>query len=461
MVRKKILSLILMVGVIGSISTWAVNYSASASSKQNIKVIAYKPSAKANENGYQIDKYENIENSAWLNENEVLTLTKKSEFKNPDSTRIIRYCSVYNLNTKSSKDFKDVNIDEFLGVSPDKKYVLYAEARTIPKIGGPEWQKALDSGDLLHKNVKLLNLSTGEITNVNTEKLNSDAQFIWVSNNKILANYFEKWAIIDTSGKVYTDGNYNAGKYDAAWVAGVDDIKDLGNSIEGKFYYTQGENGKEGVKLCTVDVKTKEIKSIFSNQYSLHADKKGKTIIIDNLNNNGDKNSDGIFVNRTFGALVMNESGKTLQDIKLPKGRFATAAFTSDYVLSPDGSKAAYVESNSCINGKAANLSDADPNISIKIIDIKTGAIKEIVKASSLKDKNAENDYVMVKERDKDGNILKDKNGNIKQKKMPRLPSISNICWDNTSTALSFTYGNSAIVGNKNNINTYIVSFDK
>ncbi|MBZ9606999.1 hypothetical protein G9F73_004025 [Clostridium estertheticum] len=84
-----------------------------------------------------------------------------------------------------------------MGVSPDKKYVLYSEARTIPKCESPEWQKALDSGELLHKNVKLLNLSTGEITNVNTERLNSDAQFIWISKNKILANYFEKWAIID------------------------------------------------------------------------------------------------------------------------------------------------------------------------------------------------------------------------------------------------------------------------
>ncbi|MGH4123985.1 MAG: hypothetical protein ACREV6_13750 [Clostridium sp.] len=436
MVRKKILSLVLTAAVVGGMITYGINYNTSAI--QNIKVMAYKPSAQTNEKGYQIDKYQKIESVAWINDNEVLTLTKKGEFKNADSTVPIRYCSIYNLNTKSSKDFKDVNIDQFMGVSPDKKYVLYAEARFIPKVESPQWQKALDSGDLLHKNVKLLNLSTGEITNVNTEKLNSDAQFIWVSNNKILANYFHKWEIIDTTGKAYAKGSYNADKYDGAWISGVDDIKDLGTSVEGKFYYTQDKNGKEGVKLCTVDVKTKEIKAIFSNKYSRTADKKGKTIIIDNLNNNGEISSEGLFVNRTFGAIIMDEYGKKLQEIKLPKGRCDTT-----YVLSPDGSKVAYVEFSNGMN--------TDPDPSIKVIDTKTGAIKEIVKDSSLKDKDAKIEYHIFE--------YIDRNGKNVQKKLPVKMGISNICWDSTSAALSFTYGNSSL-GNSQ-INTYIVSLDK
>jgi hypothetical protein len=427
MVRKKILSLILTVAVVGGIITYAINYNTSAI--QKVKVMAYKPSAQINEKGYQIDKYQKIESAAWINDNEVLTLTKKGELKNPDSTIPIRYCSIYNLNTKSSKDFKDVNIDELMGVSPDKKYVLYAEARIIPKGESPEWQKALDSGELLHKNVKLLNLSTGEITSVNTEKLNSDAQFIWVSNNKILANYFHKWEIIDTTGKVYAESSYNADKYDTAWISGVDDIKDLGASVEGKFYYTQEKNGKEGVKLCTADVKTKEIKAIFSNKYSRSADKKGKTIIIDNFNNNGEKSS--------YGALIMDESGKQLQDIKLPK-----SIFVPTYVLSPDGSKVAYVEYVDPIN--------PDAEAYIKVTDTKTGAIKEIVKASSLKDKDAKTEYRIFK--------YMDRNGKCVQKKLPAKRPISNICWDSTSDSLSFTYGDSR-EGNSQ-INTYIVSFD-
>ncbi|OAA90538.1 hypothetical protein [Clostridium ljungdahlii] len=457
MLSKKVLSMILAVGFIGGVSAIQLTHHAIAKSTQDIKVTAYKPSAKVNENGYQIDKYENIESAAWINENEVLTLTRKSEFKNADSTRMIRYCSIYNLNTKSSKDFKNANIDEFLGISPDNKFVLYAEARSIPKVESQEWKNDLASGNLLHKNVKLLNLSTGQITDVNTEKLNSDAQFIWVSKDKILANYFNHWAVIDTTGKVYADGSYNGGEHDDAWISGVDDIKDLGSSVEGKFYYTQGKNGKEGVKVCSMDVKTKEIKDIYTNKYSLHADKKGKTIIMDNYNNNG-KPVDGgavngiVYVNRTFGALVMNESGKVLQDIKLPKGRISSGLPTSDYILSPDGSKAAYVESNNEISRQIGS-DNKDLDISIKVIDIKTGNIKEIVKAASLKDKNQGNNYLTIK--------IKDKNGNIKEKKIARVPCISNICWDSTSTALSFTYGSSADPFNKDNINTYIVTFDK
>jgi len=426
MVKKKILPLILMVGVVGGISTYAIKYH--TSSIQKIEIMAYKPSAQTNEKGYQIDKYQNIESAAWINDHEVLTLTKKGDFKNPDSTVPIRYCSIYNLNTKISKDFKDVNINEFMGVSPDKKYVLYAEAIFIPKVESSQWQNAVDSGDLFHKNVKLLNLSTGEITNADTQKLNGNAEFIWVSNNKILINYLHKWEIIDTARKVYAKGSYNAGKFDGAWISGVDDIKDLGPSVEGKFYYTQDKNGKQGVKLCTVDVVTKKIKTIFSNKNSLNADKKGKTIVIDNYINN-------------FGAIIMDETGKQLQDIK---GRY-----TDDYVLSPDGSKVAYIECTNSIS--TTPYLSHDPDQYLKIINVKTGAVKEIVNSSTLKDKGAKIYYTILKLTDKDGKEV--------EKKVPVRVGISNICWDSASSALSFTYGDSGAGNIK--IDTYIVSLDK
>ena len=117
-----------------------------------------------------------------------------------------------------------------------------------------------------------------------------------------------------------------------------------------------------------MDVKNKDIKDIYTNKYSLHADKKGKIIIMDNYNN-GDA-VDGVYVNRTFGALVMNESGKVLQDVKLSKGRITSGSLTSDYVLSPDGNKAAYVESNTEINSKNNEL-----DVSVKVIDTKTGPL--------------------------------------------------------------------------------------
>lgn len=52
MSRKKIISLILTVGIIGSISQFVITHNTSASSKKDIKVMAYKSSAKANENGF-------------------------------------------------------------------------------------------------------------------------------------------------------------------------------------------------------------------------------------------------------------------------------------------------------------------------------------------------------------------------------------------------------------------------
>ncbi|MDP4145921.1 MAG: hypothetical protein Q8936_15775 [Bacillota bacterium] len=456
MIGKKVLTLVVVAVVIGGTSIFVTSHPTVAAGNQNIKLLDYKPAAKVNENGYQIDKYENIESVAWLNDSEVVTLTKKGCAPNSGGHGNIRYCSIYNLNTKKSKDFKDANICDFLGVSPDKQYVLYAEVRNIPT-DQKEWQKALNSGDLLHRNIKVLNLTTGEITDLTTDKINSDAEFKWVGNNKILINYFEKWTIIDTTGKVYTQGSYNTNKKgDTPWIAGTDDIKDLGDSVEGKFYYTQWRTGKGEIKadICSMDVKTKEIKIISSNKPCGQADKKGKTIIMDTYNNNGGPSPEGIYINRTFGALIMDESGKALQDIQLPKGRIESVTSSSNYILSPDGSRAVYVESDNQIDPKG-DVSESGPNVSIKVIDTKTGAVKEVVKAVSLQDKNSENDYSTIQ--------VKDKDGTIKEKKIYRVPCISNMCWDSTSTSVSFTYGSSEIedTNNQPNINTYVISFYK
>jgi len=423
------------------LSSLAIYYSVSAKLDDNIKIMEYNSPNIVTNSVFQIEKFKDIENVQWLENNKVLTLTKKSEFQNSDSAVYIRYCSIYNLETKQSKDFKDVNIDEFLGVSPDEIYVLYTEARVIPKVESEEWQEALDSGDLLHKNVKLLNLETGEITDLVTEKLNSDAEFKWVSSNKIIANYFENWAIIDTTGRVYEQDSYNG-----TWLAGVDDIKDLGDSVEGEFYYTQDytENKDEsiGIKIKTFDVKTKEIKTIYSSKNSLHADKKGEIICMDNYYNNGDISADGIYENRTFGNLIIDTDGNLVKEIKLPKG-----IITSDYVLSPDGSKAVYVESDRPIIS-----SSVVPERVLKVIDTKTGIIKEIIKASSLEDENPG---------------LEDENaGNtslgtvVKKGDAYNFLTMSNICWNSTGTAVSFTYSDSLIDNNQNTVNTYIISFE-
>ncbi|MDS0527789.1 hypothetical protein NNC19_19030 [Clostridium sp. SHJSY1] len=456
--RKKIAALILSFAFVVLIGAYLINYTA-AKADEKIMVMEYTPPIITGENGYQIDKYENIENNQWIDENNVLSLTKKGDFKNPDSTTSVRYCSVYNLNTNDSKDFKNVDIDEFLGVSPDNKYVLYSEPRAIPKLINEngtqteEAKKAYESGDLYHKAIKVLNLSTGEITDIKTEKVNSFAEFKWVGNNKILENYCSgKWRIADISGKVYIEGNYNSDYSELVRIAGVDDIKDLGDNVEGRFYYTQDVNGTNGgraeTKICSIDIKTKVVKAIYTNKNSLGGSKKGKTIVIDNFNDNG-KAVDGVFLNRTFGEIIMDESGKIIRNIDLPKG-----IQNSEFILSPDGTKAAYLEYPNEIkpigdSSKSDNNGNTD--ICLKVIDIKTGDIKEIVKSSSLKDENDEVEYRNIKRPSLDES---EKDGKIQVKK-----GIENICWSSKGKELSFTYGNSS--KNNTKINSFIVSFDK
>ncbi|MDS0527788.1 hypothetical protein NNC19_19025 [Clostridium sp. SHJSY1] len=435
MSRKRIITLVLSFFVVVVICTYLIKDGISVTTGRNIKVMEYTPPTITAENSYQIDKYENIENIEWINENEVLTLTKKEGVQNSNSTKIVRYCSIYNLNTKKSRDFREANVDEFLGVSSDKKYFLYSEPKIVPEVGSDKWKKADESGDLLHKNLKLLNLFTGEITDLNTEKINCSAEFRWIGNNKILVNYYTHWSIIGINGRVYVDGNYSRKEHENPNIAGTDDIKDLGDSVEGKFYYTQDIMEKNfkyiSTKLCYIDVKTKEMRTLCLNEnFHQVASKKNNTIVI------GKSNLNGELVNSE---VIMDKAGSVVRNIDIPKGRVQ-----SDYILSPDGSKAAYTEGNDVIKSK-----NYDENESIlKVINLKTGNVKEIVKSSTLKDENEEVEY----------KTIMSKSGET-ERKVPIAKDINNICWSATGKDLSFTYGSSKFSEDK--VNTYIISFDK
>lgn len=410
MSKKKIISLLLAVSVVvgGGIITFRHTSIASAKSNKEMVVMDYKPSAPVNQNGYQIDKLENVESNAWINKNEFLTLTKKNEFKNPDSTVNVLYCSIYNLNTKTTKDFKEVNICSFYGASPDGKYIMYEEPKYIPKVESKEWQAALDSGELLHHDIKLLDLASGQISSLKTEYKNKDAQYFWLNNDKILINYEEHWAIEDVNGKVIESGKYKkTGQFDYATISGFD-IKDLGDKIEGKIYYTQDDLGSDGGRTSTalysLDIKTKDSKLIYNGKNSLCAYKKGGTIIMDNHVDNG-QISPGVY-SRTFGAYSLDENGKILKDIKFDK-------YTESMTLSPDGSKLAYVEGHFPL----------DKLTKLKIMDLKTGETKEIIETKL----------------------------------------IAHLQWDSTGKSLSFATGNSTWFSPRNDIkkiDTYIVNFD-
>jgi hypothetical protein len=441
--KKSILSFILTIAIIIGIFTLILKYSAVNQDKSDIKIMTdtesnspttLKDETKINatavsqKDGFQIEKYENIACVEWLNKNKVLTLTKKSELINPDSTQNIYFCSIYNLNNKKSTDFKEANINQVLGVSPDKNYVLYSEARVIPKVDSDEWKQEYDSGELFHENIKLLNLSSGEISDLVTDKKNHEAEFKWISADKLMVNYYDKWQIINLSSEVLLEGTYNNDKSSTIHLSGVQGIKDLENGLEGKFYFTNqsvlNQDGSIGIIIYSYDIKTNEVKQVYSSKNSITADQIGDLIVMDTYNNNGAKSTDGIYHNRTFGNTIIDLDGKLIKDINLPKGRIMTNS-----VVSPDGTKAVYIEST------APTDSDGKENeIVIKLIDIETGEITEVIKESQIKEKS----------------LSSLDNYNLE------VNRISNICWNNTNNIMSFNFQSS-----KDDTDTYVVNFNK
>ncbi|MDT8717405.1 hypothetical protein IAI10_12110 [Clostridium sp. 19966] len=435
--KKKILSVLLTTMLIVGVSVFASkeNNNSHGGSNKNIKVLNYKPVSKAETikvNGFQIDKYENQDIIDWISDNEALTFHEQYV----DSANFhVGYCSVYNLTTKTSKDYKNVEIANYMGISPDKKYVLYKEKRFVPE-DKVQWQKELDSGRLLHANLKLLNLATGEITDVKTENDNKDAEFKWINNNAIMANYFDKWEIIDTTGKLLDQASYENNKYAYPSISGLDNIKQTDDGFEGRLYYTSSIRGTAESKLMSMDIKSKKIKTILpaSDKY-FHADEKSDTIIMDTTNNNGPANSKGVFENRTFGAQVLDTTGKVLRNIELPKGRIDDSKdLPKEYTLSPDGSKAVYIEKNTDI-GDASVYKKKGVEAVLKVIDTKTGEVKNIVSAEDI-----------------------EKQIQLREDQRPILTGdysyFDNLIWSSDSNSLSFNYE----LGNK--VNSYIVSFD-
>ena len=439
MTKKKIISFIVLAGIIatsGTILFKNTDISKHISydiSKKNITLMNYKPAKTVNTSGYQLDKYDKTNIAELIDGNEVLTLTTKDvPKKTVIPTNENYYCSIYNLNTKDKKDFKDVNIANFYGLSPDKKYALYMEPVYVSKGTPEETKKAQQRGSLYH-GLKVLNLFTGQVTTLIPD--HSNGEFKWISNNKVWASFFTGWQIIGVDGKIYASGDYDVTGNVGAWTVGYD-INDLGSTVEGKIYYTKEEDKPTNISLKSMDIKTKEIKSLFYSDHSLHAVKQGNTIVMDKSVDHGEI-SPGIY-DRTFSTIILDSNGQVLKNIDLPY-YFGP----NNFILSPDGSKAAYVEydnaknntTNTYANGKKAATDINNIPSTLKIIDIKTGSSKEIIKR----------------------------------------PYISSIAWNNTSDSLSFTSGRSYILEKSTNdkgrinfsttrnenVNSYVITFDK
>ncbi|UZW13341.1 hypothetical protein OSC52_16015 [Clostridium pasteurianum] len=375
--RKKIISIILSAviivtaGFIVSKNTDILKYINYSKTESNIKLTNYKPAKKVNNSGFQIDKYDRTNITGLINDNEVLTLTYKDM---PRETAVIsdtsQYCSIYNLNTKAKKDFKDVNISLFYGLSPDKKYALYMEPAFLSKSTPEETKKAQQRGKL-YRGLKILNLFTGKVNTLILD--HSNGEFKWISNDKVWASFFTGWQIIGVDGKIYASGDYDVTGNIGAWTVGQD-IKDLGNTVEGKIYYTKEENKPVNISLKSMDIKTKEIKPLFYSTNSLRASKQGNTIAMDHHIDHGEI-SPGIY-NRTFETIILDSNGQMKRNISTNN-----YAFSDNFVLSPDGTKAAYIDQDNSKNTTPNTAFDLN-NIqsTLKIIDIKTGDSKEIIK---------------------------------------------------------------------------------
>ncbi|HCW52317.1 MAG TPA: hypothetical protein DG753_00940 [Clostridium sp.] len=274
---------------------------------EKINVVSYKEPAQINESGYQTTKYENLDAYDWIDDDNVLILKDNGNYHNFDSDIDMAYVSIYNLDTKTYKDFNNMTMDAhcFYSVSPSGRYVLYGEPRYIPEIESEEWKKACDSQELFHEKYDILDLKTGEILEEFDKTINNcSADYRWISDDKIFVNYGGEWDILNKEGKSLKRGYFNFDNCYSSYASltGINDIKDLGDECNGKLYYTKdfmGSDGNLGINIYSTDINSSKEELICKYEHSFESDKKGKNIAINSFYNNGEANgTKGIFLMR-------------------------------------------------------------------------------------------------------------------------------------------------------------------
>lgn len=436
------------------ISTFSVTgaYCYTKAYSEKINVVSYKEPEKINESGYQITKYEDVDAYDWIDDDNVLVLKDNGVYHNYDSDIPMSSISVYNLDTKTYKDYSDITMSShsFYGVSPSGRYVLYGEPRYIPKIESEEWKKAADSQELFHEKHDILDLTTGEIIEDFDKTINNcDADYRWISDDKIFVKYDKEWRIINKEGKKLKQGTFNFDNPDSSCsnIIGIGDVIDLGDDCNGKFYYDEsftGSDGNSGINIYSMDINSLKEELISKCEHSLNSEKKGKNIAVENFNNNGETNEEGVYEHRTFGFNIVNEKGNGIQKIELPEGRF-----TDLIKMSPDGTKGVFLDQ---INLTTENSNTADvSNDCIKLLNISSGNVKEIGKISNLIDENRDENFYDVSAYAVEGIPT--------IKKVPG-PRFGRIAWDKKGTSLFYTYKYTSKEDGKNHTDTYIITFD-
>lgn len=447
--RKKLSGLILagIIAIGGSALYIAVT---SSEFSEDICILGYKASDEGNNiSGYQIKKHENIKSTEWLDNDNLLILKGNGSFENPNAEIDKYFISKYNLNSMDMKDYTNINMagSHTQGVSPSGRYVLFGEPRVIPKVGSDEWQRACDSKELFHEKKDILDLETGEIIEDFDKVVNNcSAEYKWMSNDLIFVDYGGEWNILDMKGKRIKKGmfSFNNSANDFTTLIDVSELDVTDGEVNGCFYYTKdfmGNDGNLGENLFSMDVNTCEEKLVCGFEHSMNYTKAGNIIALDDFDNNGQAEN-GIYVNRTFGFKIVNKQGELLQNVSLPKGRNFEGL-----TLSPNGEKCAFIEEDDFI-GQGVKMEDVSTlSNSVKVMDVKTGEMKEIVQLKDLIDRDNEEEF---------------RKFNITDKVTKGIgPVISGIRWDKTSSSLTFNYDYISKKDGNNYTNTYVVTFDR
>lgn len=281
MVKKKIMIGLLSATVLCTSVGVGYKQIFASAGKKNVTLLSYSAAKTAKvDSTFKINALSCGEAVEWLNNNEVLTLNKKAEYSNPNTPNVkypSYYISVYNINTGKTKEFKNTNVGNFkdddrvIKISPDKKYVLYVEPKLIPKGGSTEWQNDFNSGKIFNRSVKILNLTTGAITDFKGEYRSKEANYSWVDNDKLFVYYpneGNKWNVQNVDGTIYKTGSFKAADSKSeAWPAYNLNIKVSGKDVSGNFIIRVDDPSIAGQDIkstyYSVNVATNEMKQIY------------------------------------------------------------------------------------------------------------------------------------------------------------------------------------------------------
>lgn len=316
------------------------------------------------EHGLNIYSFEEKEFAGWIDTNKMLLFTPKKGEKAPSTPYPVRGLAVYDTETGEMKEFTDTKVGGFIGISPDKKYVLYYEPKYIPETDSEKWQEEYNSGELFHYVIKLLNIKDGSIADFNAKYKNKDAAYKWINDEMILAVYpYEKqWEINNIKGELIKSGNLSSDNY--LGLTGAD-IKVLGSDITGTIYIKEAEGAP--TKIIAIDVNTNEAKTIVSKEIAAWCTFQGGIMLLDG---NGTKD---IVIQS------LDNDGNVLKDYRIPE-----MANVEESVISPDKTKIAL----------AGNFGGWERKV--MLMDLNTGELKDLVTCGSIENLSWSNDGTFI-----------------------------------------------------------------